>query len=235
MDISIIIPAYNEEHRIVPTILAFQCQLAARYAAFEIIVVDDGSTDGTVEILDGLKGQVPQLSVMLLPANKGKGHAVRQGMLAAKGAICMFADADGSTPATELDKLLAPLLQGRADVSLGSRYLGASQVVKAQPLMRILWSRLVNKLVQRVLLPGIVDTHCGFKAFTSAGAQRVFSACTIDGWSFDLEALAIARRLQLRVEEVPVTWANDERSKGRLRHLPRELHSFYRIRKRWAA
>lgn len=230
-NLSVIIPAYNEEQRIIPTIQQFQSFLSKKAISFEIIVVDDGSTDKTVEVVAALQQQLPQLSIIALPANKGKGHAVRKGMLAAKGKIRMFADADGSTPVEELDKLLQPLWQDKADIAIGSRYLHDSEVVKAQPKLRVIWSRTVNRLVQNLLLPGITDTHCGFKAFTENAARQIFAACTIDGWSFDLEVLAIARKLQLRTEEIPVKWANDERSKGKIRHMPRELYSFYKIRK----
>lgn len=232
IDLSIIIPAYNEAARITPTITSFHEFLAARAISFELIVVDDGSTDHTVSLVNALCAALPHLSVIPLPANKGKGYAVRTGMLAARGNIRLFSDADGSTPVTEIDKLLAALKNGTTNIAIGSRYLAASEVMKAQPKARVIWSRLVNRIMQRVLLPGIVDPHCGFKAFTAAAAQRIFQQCTINGWSFDLEALAIAQKLQLRVQEVPVKWANDERSKGRLSHLPKEFYNVCQIRKR---
>jgi dolichyl-phosphate beta-glucosyltransferase len=234
MILSVVIPAYNEAERIAPTIRQFHDWLSARNIAFEILVVDDGSTDDTVAVVTTMQNHLPSLSTLVLPANRGKGNAVRQGMLAAKGTIRIFTDADGSTPASDLDKLLKPLLDGQAHITIGSRYLATSRVLKAQPKFRVVWSRLTNKLVQHMLLPGIVDPHCGFKAFTAEAAQQVFSACNIDGWSFDLEALSIARKQNFKITEVPVQWANDERSKGKLSHLPRELYSFYKIRKRLA-
>lgn len=231
MELSLIIPAYNEAQRIGPTLQRFHQFLAARAGRFEIIVVDDGSTDHTVALVTQLAQERPELRVIRSRANRGKGHAVRVGMLAATGRVRLFSDADGSTPIDELDRLLQALADG-ADVAIGSRYLPASVVTRRQPRYRLVWSRLVNRVVQQLLLPGVVDPHCGFKAFTAAAAEHTFRACTVDGWSFDLEALATARARGFRIREVPVRWENDERSKGRIRQLPREFRYVYRIRKR---
>jgi dolichyl-phosphate beta-glucosyltransferase len=154
---------------------------------------------------------------------------VRRGMLAATGRVRLFSDADGSTPIDELDPLLQALAAG-ADIAIGSRYLAASRVTRPQPWCRRVWSRVVNRVVQRVLLPGVADTHCGFKAFTAAAAHT-FAACTVDGWSFDLEVLARARTQGLRIQEVPVRWENDARSKVRIRQLPREFQHVYHLRR----
>lgn len=230
MELSLIIPAFNEAQRIGPTLRRFHRFLAARPASFEILVVDDGSTDDTVALVTALAGKLPGLRVLCSPANRGKGHAVRRGMLAATGQVRLFSDADGSTPIDELDPLLRALAAG-ADIAIGSRYLAASRVTRPQPWCRRVWSRLVNQVVQRVLLPGIVDTHCGFKAFTAAAAVHTFAACTVDGWSFDLEVLARARAQGFRIGEVPVRWENDDRSTARIGQLPREFQHVYRLRK----
>ncbi|MFD1875565.1 glycosyltransferase [Hymenobacter bucti] len=229
MELSLIIPAFNEALRIGPTLRGAHRFLAARPASFEIIVVDDGSTDDTVALVTALAGELPGLRVLCSPANRGKGHAVRLGMRAATGSIRVFADADGSTPIAELDALLRALAAG-ADIAIGSRYLADSRVTRPQPWSRRVWSRLVNRVVQRGLLPGIADTHCGFKAFTAAAAAHIFAACTVDGWSFDLEVLARARAYGFCIQEVPVRWENDERSKARLRQLPQEFRHVYRLR-----
>ena len=231
MELSLIIPAFNEAQRIGPTLQRAHRFLAARPASFEILVVDDGSTDDTVALVTALAGELPGLRMLCSPANRGKGHAVRLGMRAATGRIRVFSDADGSTPIDELDPLLQALAAG-ADIAIGSRYLAGSRVTRPQPWLRRVWSRLVNRVVQRVLLPGVADTHCGFKAFTAAAAAHTFAACTVDGWSFDLEVLALARAYGLSIREVPVRWENDARSKARLRHLPREFQQVYRLRKR---
>lgn len=230
MELSLIIPAFNEAQRIGPTLQRFHRFLAARPASFEILVVDDGSADDTTALVTALAGELAGLRILRSPANRGKGHAVRLGMLAATGRVRLFSDADGSTPIDELDKLLQEMAAG-ADIAIGSRYLAASQVTRPQPWIRRVWSRLVNRVVQRVLLPGVADPHCGFKAFTAAATEQVFPACTVDGWSFDLEVLATARAKGLSIREVPVRWENDERSTARLRQLPREFQHVYRIRK----
>jgi dolichyl-phosphate beta-glucosyltransferase len=229
MELSLIIPAFNEALRIGPTLRCAHRFLAARPSSFEIIVVDDGSTDDTVALVTALASELPGLRVLCSPANRGKGHAVRLGMRATTGSIRVFADADGSTPIDELDSLLQALASG-ADIAIGSRYLAASRVMRPQPWPRRVWSRLVNRVVQRVLLPGIADTHCGFKAFTAAAAAHTFAACTVDGWSFDLEVLARARAYGFCIQEVPVRWENDARSKARLQQLPQEFRHVYRLR-----
>ena len=230
VDVSIIFPAYNEAERIGPTLQLFNSYLAQKGFSYEIIVVDDGSTDSTVKLIESLQTEMPNLWVVALPQNKGKGYAIRIGMLRANGRIRLFSDADGSTPVEEIDKLLKPLQAGEAEIAIGSRYLEESEVNKAQPLIRIVWSRLANQVVQRILLPGIIDPHCGFKAFRAEAAVKIFSQCRINEWSFDLEVLALARSLNLNIKEIPVKWANDERSKGHLSQLPREVYNLYKIK-----
>jgi glycosyltransferase involved in cell wall biosynthesis len=231
-DLSIIIPAYNEAERISPTLHRFHQFLSTSNLSYEIIVIDDGSADNTAQLVTELSKKLPCLYLKSLPQNRGKGAAVRAGMLSAVGKLRLFSDADCSTPPEEMVKLLDALKEGVLDIAIGSRYLEASEVIKPQPRLRIMWSRLTNKVVQRMLLPGIGDPHCGFKVFTASAAQQVFSRCRVDGWSFDLESLAIASRLGFNIREVPVKWVNDERSKGKIRHLPKEIRSVYRIRKR---
>ena len=211
LDLSIIIPAYNEEQRITPTLEATAQFLAAHPGTWEIVVVDDGSKDGTVALCEQLAERIPNLRVIASKPNRGKGSAVRIGMLGARGRIRVMCDADGSMPATELPKLLAPMLAG-ADVAIGSRYVAGASA-HTQPLYRRLWSRLCNQVIQRTLVPGVRDTQCGFKAFSDRAAQDLFSRATIDGWAFDLEVLAIAKRLGYDVRECGVQWQDDQRSR----------------------
>ena len=211
LDLSIIIPAYNEEQRITPTLEATAQFLAAHPGSWEIVVVDDGSKDGTVALCEALRARIPNLRVIASKPNRGKGAAVRIGMLGARGRIRVMCDADGSMPATELPKLLAPMLAG-ADVAIGSRYVAGASA-HTQPLYRRLWSRLCNQVIQRTLVPGVRDTQCGFKAFSDRAAQDLFSRATIDGWAFDLEVLAIAKRLGYDVRECGVQWQDDQRSR----------------------
>jgi len=216
IDLSIIIPAYNEAQRLGPTLQrlrAFLGRLAGGAVSYEILVVDDGSSDGTADIVDELAACIPRLRVIRSRPNRGKGAAVRVGMLEARGAVRVMCDADGSIPPEELPKLLARVGSGGAPIAIGSRYADGAHVAVRQPLYRRLWSRLCNQVIQRSLVPGIRDTQCGFKAFTAEAAQDLFARGRIDGWAFDLEILALARRRGYAVVEVPVIWADDKRSR----------------------
>lgn len=231
IDLSIVIPAYNEEARITDTIKSFVSFLSQKTISYELIVVDDGSSDKTIEVVEDLGSTISNLRVIALTENKGKGAAVREGMLAAKGETRLFSDADGATPIEELDKVIQPLLEKKSDISIGSRYHETSEVQKKQPFYRVVWSRFANKIIQRILLPGVVDPHCGFKAFTSDAANALFNLSKINEWSFDLEILALAKKMNYRMSEIPVKWIHDERSKGRLSQLPTEIKNVYRIKK----
>jgi dolichyl-phosphate beta-glucosyltransferase len=213
LDLSIIVPAYNEEARIAPTLERLHAFLAAGPRRYELLVVDDGSTDGTEALVRRLGARIPQLRVLATSPNRGKGHAVRVGMLAARGRVRVMCDADGSMPAEELPRLLTPVEDGAVEVAIGSRHAPGAAHAASQPRYRRLWSRLCNLVVQRTLVPGIRDTQCGFKAFSDEAAVDLFGRATIDGWAFDLEILALARRRAWGVLEVPVAWTDDRRSK----------------------
>ncbi len=217
IDLTVVIPAYNEEKRLGATVADLVRFLEARGGRFEILVVDDGSTDGTVALCRALAARCPALEVIPTTPNRGKGHAVRTGMRMARGAIVLMCDADGSTPAGEIPRLVAPIVAGQAAVAIGSRYVPGTPPPD-QPLWRRLWSRLVNLFIQRTLVPGVRDTQCGFKAFTAAAAVDLFWRATVDGWAFDLEVLALARRLGHPVAEVAVAWKDDRRSRVRPWH-----------------
>ncbi|NVK64416.1 MAG: glycosyltransferase family 2 protein [Flavobacteriales bacterium] len=232
IDLSIIIPAYNEEKRITDTLVSMSNYLLRQEYHYEILVVDDGSSDKTVRVVQALQLTVPNIRILALERNQGKGAAVRKGMLEAKGSIRLFSDADGATPIEELEKVIHPICSGEVDIAIGSRYLENSDVQKKQPRYRVIWSRLVNKMVQRFLLPGIVDPHCGFKAFTATSAEALFQRSSINEWSFDLEILAMAKKMGFDIKEIPVKWIHDERSKGRISQLPTEIKNVYRIKKR---
>src|SRR4051812_8868100 len=212
VDLSLVIPAFNEELRLLPTLERLHAHLSARPMSYEILVVDDGSRDGTREVVAAAAARFPNIVLVCQRPNRGKGAAVRRGMRAACGRIRVMWDADCSMPPEELPRLLAPIVAGRAEIAIGSRYAAGAKTVK-QPRYRVMWSRLCNKVVQRFLVPGVLDTQCGFKAFTSAAALSLFGSATIDGWAFDLEILALAWRRGIAIEEVGVEWKDDERSR----------------------
>jgi dolichyl-phosphate beta-glucosyltransferase len=208
--LSVVIPAYNEALRLPETLARVQAHLATLEREHEIVVVDDGSSDGTAETA-GRIGNVP-VRVLRHEPNRGKGYAVRRGMLAARGERRLMTDADLSTPITELDRLEAELDRG-FDVAIGSRALVGSRIEVHQPLYREAMGRAFNVLVQQLLLPGLHDTQCGFKLFTARAAEAAFAPGRLDGFSFDVEALYAARVRGLRIAEVPVVWRNDPRSR----------------------
>ena len=228
--LSVVIPAYNEAERISPTLRATHAWLAARGEPFELLVVDDGSRDRTREVVTALCAELPGLRLIASTPNHGKGHVVGVGMRAARGRLRLFMDADNATPVSELPKLVAALPGGEG-VAIGSRRApGALQKVK-QPLYRRLWSRLANRVVQAGLLDGIRDTQCGFKLLSAAAAEAVFARAREAGWGFDLEILALARRLGFAIVEVPVDWTDDRRSRIHpIRDALRITREFVRIR-----
>ncbi len=207
--LSIIIPAYNESDRIKASLQKAVDYLGNKDYEYEIIVADDGSTDDTVEIANNFHEKVRAIA---LPKNTGKGAAVRMGMLEAKGEIRIFTDADFSTPIYEIEKIIYSL-KNNYDVVIGSRALDYDMVKEHQPFYREFMGKTFNKFVQLMVIKGIKDTQCGFKGFTAAAAKEIFSKAKIDGFSFDVEALYLAKRANLKIDEVPVEWYNDDRSK----------------------
>lgn len=213
VDLSIIVPAYNEERRLPPTLDRLHAFLAAQPLRYEIIVVDDGSRDNTCGVVEQSMDRIANLRLVRQVPNRGKGAAVRMGMLAARGQIRVMCDADCSMPPEELPRLLAPITACRAEIAIGSRYAEGARTDVKQPFYRVLWSRLANKVIQRSLVPGVRDTQCGFKAFTAEAARDLFGLAKIDGWAFDLEILALARRRGFAIEEVGVEWKDDPGSR----------------------
>jgi len=213
VDLSIVVPAYNEEHRLPPTLARLHAYLSTQPLRYEIVVVDDGSRDATCAVVQAAMATIPNLRLVRQTPNRGKGAAVRLGMLAARGQIRVMSDADGSMSPDQLPRLLAPITACKAEVAIGSRYAeGAKSDIK-QPWYRVLWSRIANQAVQRSLVPGVRDTQCGFKAFTAEAARDLFARGRIDGWAFDLEILALARRAGYAIAEVGVEWTDDRRSR----------------------
>jgi dolichyl-phosphate beta-glucosyltransferase len=215
IDLSVVIPAYNEESRIGPTVRDIVEYCRGRSGASELILVDDGSQDGTTTVGRQLCEQYPELRLIRLAANHGKGYAVRTGVVNALGRMILFTDADGATPIAELERLEKALAEG-ADLAIGSRAIRASGVEVRAKLYRRLIGRTFHFLVDRLADGGVKDTQCGFKLFPSRVAQDLFSRMRMNGFSFDVEVLVMARRRGYRVAEVPVNWTHQPGSKVRL-------------------
>lgn len=215
LDLSIIIPAYNEENRIKQTLLAIHDYLENKGYQSEIIVVDDGSTDKTTELVEKYAEKIPNLRLVSYEKNQGKGNAVKIGIEEAKGELILFTDADNSTPIEELSNLQKALSENNADIAIGSRYLPDSNVKIRQSKARVLLGRSGNLLIQLFLIDGIKDTQCGFKLFKYQAAKEIFSRQKVKHFGFDMEALAIASRLNYKIIEVPVSWFNSAESRVR--------------------
>jgi dolichyl-phosphate beta-glucosyltransferase len=206
MDLSIVIPAYNEEKRLpgnLPILREFMEEMGVSY---EIIVVDDGSKDRTVEQVSAFS----YVRVISLGENQGKGAAVKTGVLAATGAHILFMDADLATPLDEVPKILSIIKEKPVGLVFGSRDMPESQLLKHQPGLRELSGRVFNKIVQALALPGVVDTQCGFKIVTHAASREIFSRMTLNRFSFDVEMIYLAGKLGLGYLEVPVQWEHKD-------------------------
>jgi dolichyl-phosphate beta-glucosyltransferase len=214
-DLSIIIPAYNEEKRLPRALVQIRDYFAREQATtgeIEIIVVDDGSTDGTVRIVEESERQMPFLRLVRNGENRGKGYSVRHGMLEARGRITLFTDADLSSPIEESAKLLAAIAAGN-DVAIGSRALDRSLIEVHQSPYRELAGIIFNGFVRLFTGLPFHDTQCGFKAFVREPSRIVFEQQRIEGFGFDPEVLFLAKRQCLRAAEVPVRWAHDTATK----------------------
>jgi dolichyl-phosphate beta-glucosyltransferase len=227
---SLIIPAYNEALRLRPSLERILKYLSAQTYTWEIIIVDDGSSDGTGEVAKGLLEGKADYRLLRNEPNVGKAMSVKRGLLEGRGKYLLFSDADLSTPIEESEKLLAELEKG-ADVAIASRQLPGSKLTVHQPWHRELAGRMFGWLNQAVLLPGIPDSQCGFKAFRREVAHALLERQKVTGWVFDAELLYIARRLGYKIAQVPVTWVNDPASKVKmLRDGLRMTLDLFRIR-----
>lgn len=231
--LSLIFPAHNEEHRLPPSLAAADAYLARQPYTSEIIVVENGSQDLTAVVAEAFAADHPRVRV-LREKGRGKGLAVRTGMLAARGAYRFFADVDLSMPIEELAKFLPPRLEG-VDVAIGSREAPGARRYN-EPAYRHLQGRVFSNLVKYFALPGFEDTQCGFKLFTARAAEDIFRVQVFDGMSFDVEALFIARQRGYKIVEVPVDWYY--RSESRVHPILdplRMLRDILIIRRNWAA
>ena len=209
---SIVIPAYNESARIPATLRTVLTYVHAKGWEVEVIVVNDGSSDETVEVVNNFAKTAPEVRLIENPGNHGKGYSVRHGLLQARGEVVMFTDSDLSAPIEEAELLFAVIAAG-ADIAIGSRWLESERQTHRQPLYRQFFGRCFNAVTRAVMGLRFADTQCGFKAFTRAAAQTVFQLQTIEGWGFDPEILFIALKRGYKIVEVPVSWAHDERTR----------------------
>ena len=232
-DLSVVIPAYNEEERLRRHLLGIVEFLRNKGLRFEIVVVNDGSKDGTARATEELAGTYPMVRLISLDPNRGKGGAVRAGMLAATGQFVLFTDADQSTPISEMDKLLEKLGDGGYDMAIGSRAMRGAEVKQPQALHRALAGKLFGWGTKALCIRGIADTQCGFKAMTREAAQKIFPQVTSDTAIFDIEMLVVATREGYRVAEVPVKWVHDPdtRIPYNLRRALRIWGELFRIRR----
>lgn len=234
IDWSVVIPAYNEAARLPAYLKDVIAYFEARDVAFEVLVVDDGSADGTAERVREISAGRGFIGVHALPVNRGKGAAVREGMRRTTGALKLMADADGATPIAEVERLEAALARG-VDIAVGSRVLRDPSVVRQTRLHRKLSGHVFNFIVRRLRVSGVVDTQCGFKLFRRAAADELFGVLTTDGFGFDVELLLLAQRRGYRVAEVPINWTDQPGSKvGVLTDGPRMLRDIVAARWRLA-
>ncbi len=231
MDISIVIPAYNEAKRLPQTLQKVTAHLKKKGLSFEVIVVDDGSRDSTAKWVREAGGVCPEIKLFSNRQNRGKGFSVRRGVLAAAGEYILYTDSDLSTPIEELDNLLAEMAGEEADIVIGSRGLPESRIVIKQPWYRRLPGKLYPLLVKILVTGRYRDTQCGFKLLRRDVAQRLFSRMKSNGFSFDVELLYRAQKERCRVKEAPVTWRNSKESKVVLwRDPPLMVKDLFRIR-----
>jgi dolichyl-phosphate beta-glucosyltransferase len=210
--LSVVIPAYNEQSRLPATLASVHEYLTQRGSDFEILVVDDGSHDSTPDIVQTFANEHVGVRLLSYQPNQGKGHAIRTGILSAKGNLILIDDADGSSPIIELERL-ERAITGGADIAIGSRAKpDDSRQVKALAYRKFVGNTF-NFIVQRLLLPGIYDTQCGFKLFKAEKARDIFSVSEINGYGFDVEVLHIAKLRGYRIAEVGINWHNVEGSK----------------------
>lgn len=210
--LSVIIPAYNEERRLPATLVTVQSYLERAPYSWELIVADDGSLDNTIAAARACF-RSENCRVSPAPRNQGKGAAIRRGMLEARGRYRLFTDADNSTPIEETARLLRRLKESQADVAIASRAAPGARLEKRQPLHRELMGRTFNLVVQSLAVPGIRDTQCGFKLFSAEAAKAIFPRQTMDGFSFDVELLLLARQEGFSIVEVPVRWIDNPDSR----------------------
>ena len=230
MQLSVIIPAYNEEKRISSTLKSIDEYLRRQNYDYEILVVSDGSYDNTAGLVHGLEAEIRGLRLIDNKENHGKGYVVRQGMLEATGELRLFTDADNSTSIDHLDKF-TPYINNGFPVVIGSIAVSGHKVASgSEPAWRRIFGKLGNLFIQIMAVPGIQDTQRGFKLFTADAVNKIFPKLTITRWGFDIEVLALARKFGYKIKELPVDWKNDPNSKVGLKAYIQVLLETVKIR-----
>ncbi len=229
MDLSVVVPCFNEEDRLPIALAAVEPYLADIGCSFELILVDDGSTDRTLALMREAERRIEYLRVVCLTPNRGKGRAVAEGVAVSAGDSVLVSDTDFSAPIAELPKLQAALAEG-AGVAIGSRAKRGAREVD-QPLHRRMMGKVFNLMVQATLLPGLWDTQCGFKLFRGDVARELFRVLRTDGFAFDVEVLWWARRRGYEVREIPVRWVNSDSTRvAPIRHSAQMFRDVLRLR-----
>ncbi|OGB94331.1 MAG: hypothetical protein A3H39_10535 [candidate division NC10 bacterium RIFCSPLOWO2_02_FULL_66_22] len=233
--LTVIVPAFNEERRLPRAIHDIAGFLRSQDAEFEIIVVDDGSRDGTADTVAAFQAQDDHLRLMRLPQNQGKGAAVKAGMVGARGDVLLFTDADQSTSIDQLPRLLFPLLRSGFDIAIGSRAAKGARIVTGQVWYRQKLGKTFGVLAKLLLVRGYADSQCGFKCFRREAALAIFPYLTSNTALFDMEVLLLAARRGFRVAEVPVVWRHDPDSRlvYDLRKALAIVRELLRLRREW--
>ena len=227
--LSAIIPAYNEKQRIKNTLLEIDSFLRAQNYNYEIIVVDDGSRDGTIKLVKDLQKSIQKLEIISNQKNYGKGYAVRQGLLKARGKFRLFMDADNATSIKQINNFF-PFFQKGYEIVIGNRNLKNSQIKKHQPFYKEILGNLGNFLIQALVISGIEDTQCGFKCFSAKFVKDIFPKLKINRWGFDVEILILAQKKGYKIKTVPIIWTNNINSKVSLNAYFGTLKELFQIK-----
>lgn len=230
MFLSVIIPAYNEERRVAKTLLDIDEYLKKQSYDYEILVVNDGSKDRTAEVVKEEAARMANLHLIDNQENHGKGWVVQQGMLKAQGQVRLFMDADNSTTVDQIANFL-PFFEQGYDIVIGSRRIKGAVIAAKQPWIRDFLGGIFRLVVHFIVPVGVTDSQAGFKAFTAKATEAIFPQQTIARWAFDVEILAIARRMGFKVKEAPIVWVNDTESHVKLSGMMRMLLEVLQVRK----
>ena len=227
MLLSVVIPAYNEEKRIIKTLQSLKDYFKNKDYKYEILFINDGSKDNTVQIVKNF--DLNGLRVIDNKKNNGKGYVVKQGMLKAKGKFRLFMDADNATTVDHIEKML-PYFDENYDVVIASIAVKGAKIANTEIFYKRIFGQIGNLFIQLMLVPGIKDTQRGFKIFTAKAAEDIFKRLTLKRWGFDFEALAVARKLGYKIKEVPIRWENDPESKVKLGAYIKTLLEVIKVR-----